>query len=111
MSRMLRLTRFGNSPFAMVAKRAAGVMVSAALPLRQASTIWLAARCALIETTGMPAAIENQANSRWWIPLNVAFTCEPVRINPGYLRHADTVTAELGMQRLGKACLGKLAHH
>ena len=36
-----------------------------------------------MEISGAPAEAENQANSMSCLPLNFAFTCEPVRIIPG----------------------------
>ena len=72
--RIPRETKDGAIASPTVATRAVGVMISLRFPRRHASTIWRAARCALIETTGMEAAIENQANSCLDLPLNDALT-------------------------------------
>src|SRR3954470_14796846 len=75
--------RFGNSAFPAIAPRAQNVKVSDGWPRRNAATIFRAARLASIEISGAPAPAENHANSASPLPLNLAFTCEPVRMSPG----------------------------
>src|SRR5438874_1439325 len=75
--------RLGRSAFPRIAARAAKVSVRDGCPRRHAARIFLAARSALMEINGAPAEAANQANSLSCLPLNFAFTCEPVRIVPG----------------------------
>ena len=73
----------GKSALPMIATRVDTGIVSAGTPCRQAVMILAAARSALIEPRGSAAEIENQVYSAGWLPLNFAWMCEPVRINPG----------------------------
>ena len=74
---------FGNNALARIAPRAANVSVNEGWPRRHAARIFRAARSAFIEISGSPLAAENQANSAAGCPLNLALTCEPVRMSPG----------------------------
>jgi hypothetical protein len=77
-------TASGTAAFAMIAIRAGHVMTSSASPCRQASTICLAARSALIVSTGIEFATVNHVNSSRNRPLNQALKGEPVHIRLGH---------------------------